>query len=87
MRNSRRQPSLNLDSISQGRMDFESPESQEDGSAECLGLTFESDEERRGYFLQKLREGLEELHAKLGGMPFTTVEDAFVKMKLVVVGR
>ena len=40
---------------------------------ECLGLTFANDEERRDYFLKKLREGLEELHAKLGGVPFTTV--------------
>jgi hypothetical protein len=30
-----------------------------------------------------LREGLEELHAKLGGVPFTTVEDAVERMKSV----
>ncbi|NDY41988.1 DNA methylase [Dissulfurirhabdus thermomarina] len=51
------------------------------GPVECLGLTFESDEERREYFLKKLREGLEELHAKLGGVPFTTVEDAVARLK------
>ena len=50
---------------------------------ECLGLTFPNDEERRKYFLKKLREGLEELHAKLGGVPFTTVEDAMKRMKSV----
>ena len=50
---------------------------------DCLGLTFPNDEERRKYFLKKLREGLEELHAKLGGVPFTTVEDAMKRMKSV----
>ena len=28
------------------------------GSVECLGMTFDSDEARRGYFLEKLREKL-----------------------------
>jgi len=51
------------------------------GPVECLGLTFPSDEERRNYFLKRLREGLEELHAKLGGVPFTTVEDAVARLK------
>ena len=31
---------------------------------ECLDMTFEDDEARRAYFLDKLREGLEELHTK-----------------------
>jgi len=56
---------------------------QEEHSVECLGLTFPSDEARRAYFQQRLREGLEELHAKLGGVPFTTVEDAVERMKSV----
>lgn len=50
---------------------------------ECLGMTFESDDARRQYFLNRLREGLEELHAKLGGVPFTTVEDAVTRMKAI----
>ncbi|ABK52587.1 conserved hypothetical protein [Acidothermus cellulolyticus 11B] len=50
---------------------------------ECLGKTFDSDEARRQHFLRLLREGLEELHAKLGGVPFTTVEDAVERMKSV----
>lgn len=50
---------------------------------ECLGKTFDSDEARREHFLRLLREGLEELHAKLGGVPFTTVEDAVERMKSV----
>jgi len=46
-------------------------------------MTFENDEARREYFLGLLREGLEELHAKLGGVPFTTVEDAVERMRSV----
>ncbi len=53
------------------------------GPVECLGMTFESGEARREHFLGLLREGLEELHAKLGGVPFTTVEDAVERMKSV----
>ncbi len=53
------------------------------GPVECLGMTFENDEARREHFLGLLREGLEELHAKLGGVPFTTVEDAVERMKSV----
>jgi DNA modification methylase/predicted RNA-binding Zn-ribbon protein involved in translation (DUF1610 family) len=49
----------------------------------CLGLTFPNEEERREHFLSLLREGLEELHAKLEGVPFTTVEDAVQRMKSV----
>jgi hypothetical protein len=52
-------------------------------SVECLGMTFENDEARREHFLGLLREGLEELQAKLGGVPFTTVEDAYARMKSV----
>ena len=48
------------------------PSTQNQEPVECLGRTFPNDEERRNYFLKKLCEGLEELHAKLGGVPFTT---------------
>jgi len=58
-------------------------EQEQNAPIECLGLTFSNDEERRNYFLNKLRVGLEELHAKLGGVPFTTVEDAVERMKSV----
>jgi len=58
-------------------------EQKQNTPIECLGLTFSNDEERRNYFLNKLREGLEELHAKLSGVPFTTVEDAVERMKSV----
>jgi hypothetical protein len=50
---------------------------------ECLGMTFENDEARRAYFLDKLREGLEEPHTKLSGVPFTTVEDAVARMQSI----
>ncbi|RLB92499.1 MAG: hypothetical protein DRH50_09560, partial [Deltaproteobacteria bacterium] len=46
-------------------------------------MTFENDEARREYFLGLLRDMLTELHAKLGGVPFTTVEDAYARMKSV----
>ncbi|MBE3588102.1 MAG: DNA methylase [Thermoanaerobacteraceae bacterium] len=48
---------------------------------ECLGMTFASDEERREYFLERLRAGLEELQEKLGGVPFTGVEDTITRLK------
>jgi len=59
------------------------PIAKPQGPVECLGMTFENDEARREHFLGLLREGLEELHAKLGGVPFTTVEDAVERMRSV----
>jgi DNA modification methylase len=59
------------------------PRTRNQEPVECLGKTFDSNEARRGHFLGLLREGLEELHAKLGGVPFTTVEDAVERMKSV----
>ncbi|RLB13020.1 MAG: hypothetical protein DRG39_00300 [Deltaproteobacteria bacterium] len=50
------------------------------GPIECLGIRFSSDQERHEYFIKQLRQGLEELHAKLGGVPFTTVEEAVERM-------
>ena len=57
------------------------PKTRNQEPVECLGKTFDSDEARREYFLGLLREGLEELHAKLGGVPFTTVEDAVARLQ------
>ncbi|MBW1982275.1 MAG: hypothetical protein JRJ12_13750, partial [Deltaproteobacteria bacterium] len=65
-----------------GRL-FEEEFVTNDGPVTCLGMTFENDEARREHFLGLLREGLEELHARLGGVPFTTVEDAYARMKSV----
>ena len=50
---------------------------------ECLGLIFENDEARRAHFLGRLREGLEELHDKLGGVAFAGVDDAAARMTTV----
>ena len=50
---------------------------------ECLGLTFDSDEARRSHFVGLLRDGLEELHAKLGGVPFESVDGAVARMAAV----
>ena len=51
--------------------------------AECLGLTFENDEARRAHFLGRLREGLEELQGKLGGVAFASVDDTVARMAAV----
>ena len=51
---------------------------------ECLGLTFENDDSRRIHFLARLKEGLEELHTKLGGVPYIGVEDAVAQMAAIV---
>jgi DNA modification methylase len=58
-------------------------ESVPQAPVECLGMMFENDEARRVYFLAKLREGLEELHTKLSGVPFTTVEDAVARTQSI----
>jgi hypothetical protein len=50
---------------------------------ECLGLTFDNDAARRAHFLGRLKEGLEELHGKLGGVHFTTVDDAVARMRAI----
>jgi predicted RNA-binding Zn-ribbon protein involved in translation (DUF1610 family) len=65
----------------QGIFDPEEATTQDTTPVTCLGMNFENDDARREYFLSLLREGLEELHAKLGDVPFTTVEDAEQRMK------
>jgi hypothetical protein len=52
-------------------------------AVECLGLTFENDDARRTHFLGKLKEGLEELQRKLGGVPFTSVDNAVARMTAI----
>ena len=58
-------------------------EAWRDRPVECLGIVFENDETRREHFLDKLRQGLEELHAVLGGVPYTGVEDAVARMATI----
>jgi len=54
---------------SESELDFVPTTANADGPGECLGIVFPNDEARREHFLGLLREGLEELHAKLGGVP------------------
>ena len=42
----------------------ESATTRDSGSVECLGMTFESEEARRGYFLDRLKEKLPELRQR-----------------------
>ncbi len=54
-----------------------------DGPVECLGLTFESDDERREHFLGRLRKGLEELHTRLDGVPWDGAEHAVARLSAI----
>ncbi len=58
-------------------------EAQRGQPVACMGLTFENDDARRAHYLGKLKEGLEELHAELGGVPYTSVDDAVARMAAV----
>ena len=58
-------------------------EAQRARSVECFGMIFESDGARREHFLGRLEKGLEELHAKLSGVPFTVVDDAMARMAAI----
>lgn len=50
--------------------------SEEKGAVECLGMTFESDEERRAYFIEKLREKLQDPEFRqIEGFPIGEDED------------
>ncbi len=51
-------------------------ETKANGPVECLGMTFENDEKRREYFLQKLREKLKDPEfRKIEGFPIGEDED------------
>ena len=49
----------------------------------CLGLEFADDDARRAHFLGELRAELEELRDRLGGVPFSDVDDAAARMAAV----
>jgi hypothetical protein len=52
------------------------PEAKPQGPVECLGMTFENDEKRREYFLEKLREKLKDPEfRKIEGFPIGEDED------------
>jgi len=55
---------------------FEKPFEANRAPVECLGITFSTDEERRKYFVEKLREKLSDPEfRKIEGFPIGTVED------------
>ena len=63
--------------VNQLKLDFQDKEnSKRQGSVECLGMTFESNEARRAYFLEKLREKLKDPDfRKIEGFPIGEDED------------
>lgn len=61
----------------------EQTEAEPGRPVECLGLTFKDEDARRAHFLSELRKGLEELRTKLGGVPFTGVDDAATRMATI----
>ena len=57
-------------------LDSQQDKSQVEGLVECLGMTFESDEKRRSYFLEKLREKLKDPEFRqIEGFPIGSDED------------
>ena len=66
-----------------GKSHTEESELRRGQPVECLGLTFENDKARWAHFLDRLREGLEELHAKLGGILFASVDDTAARMATI----
>ena len=55
---------------------FEEEFVKDDGPVECLGMTFEDNEKRREYFLEKLREKLKDPEfRKIEGFPIGEDED------------
>ena len=58
-------------------------EAQRSEPVECLGLTFENEEQRRSHFLGRLREGLEELDAQLGGIPYAGLDDTVARLAAI----
>jgi hypothetical protein len=56
--------------------DSEKNHSVKESPVECLGMTFQDDEERRNYFLEKLREKLQDPEfRKIEGFPIGSDED------------
>lgn len=53
----------------------------DEAKVECLGKVFASDKERRDYFLERLREGLQELIQTLSGVYFTTTDDLLLRLR------
>jgi hypothetical protein len=57
-------------------LDAPQDKAQAAGPVECLGMTFENDEKRREYFLEKLREKLQDPEFRqIDGFPIGAEED------------
>jgi len=66
---------MTKDYYKQNLFDLE-PTAKPQGPVECLGMTFENDEKRREYFLEKLREKLKDPEfRKIEGFPIGEDED------------
>ena len=57
-------------------------EARRDRPVKCLGIVFENDE-ARGPLSRQVREGLEELHAVLGGVPYAGVDDTVTRIAAI----
>lgn len=55
-------------------------DSKTSGAVECLGQTFASDAARRDHYLNRLRAALVELETKLGGVAWTSIDDAVARL-------
>jgi hypothetical protein len=63
-------------------------EAKRRASVECLGMTFENDEKRREYFLEKLREKLKDPEfRKIEGFPIGEDEDILALSDTAVQAR
>ena len=80
---SRRTGPVRSHSVQDRLFEVSKSEAAHDGPVECLGRNFENEDARRAYFLSELRQGLEDLHATLGGVSFSGVEDAVGRMAAV----
>jgi hypothetical protein len=59
--------------------DFSESNSKASGKVTCLGMTFESEEERRNYFTEKLREKLQDPEfRKIEGFPIGSDDDSCI---------
>jgi DNA modification methylase len=62
--------------MKQSSLFTEKQETIDNGPVECLGMTFENDEKRREYFLEKLRDKLKDPEfRKIEGFPIGEDED------------
>ena len=60
----------------QQEMEFDNKNEEKSEPVECLGITFSSDEARRNYFLEKLRDKLKDPEfRKIEGFPIANDED------------